>query len=91
MPTEPPNQCLPGCGSHATPTATSIPAPAESCVADCNGDGMVTVNELVASISVALGRAPLSACPASDRNADSSVMIGDLIDGVGGALGGCRP
>jgi hypothetical protein len=89
LPTEPPNQCLPGCAPHATPTATPA-APASHCAADCNRDGVVTVNELVSSINVALGRAPLEACPSSDRNGDNAVLIGDLIDGVGGALDGCQ-
>jgi hypothetical protein len=89
LPTEPPNQCLPGCAPHATPTATpAAPAPGY-CAADCDRDGAVTVNELIISINVALGRAPLEACSAVDRNGDRAVLIGDLIDAVGGALDGC--
>lgn len=86
LPTETPNQCLPGCAPAATPTS----APAPHCAADCNGDGVVTVPELISSINVALGRAPLSACPASDGDGDSAVLIEDLINGIGGAVGGCR-
>jgi hypothetical protein len=51
----------------------------------------VTVAELIRSLNVALGRAPLSACPASDGNGDSAVSIGDLVNGVSGAVTGCEP
>jgi hypothetical protein len=42
------------------------PSRADQCVGDCNGDGRVTVSELITGINVELGGAPVSACPALD-------------------------
>jgi len=30
-------------------------APAQTCVGDCNGDGMVAINELITGVNIALG------------------------------------
>src|SRR5262245_40196818 len=68
-------------------TLTAVPP---NCAADCNGDGVVTVPELISSINVALGNVPLSACAAADGDGDSAVLVEDLINGIGGAVGGCR-
>ena len=36
-----------------------------TCPGDCNGDGVVTVPEVVTVVNIALGSLPLSACPAA--------------------------
>src|SRR5262249_58715806 len=54
-----------------SPTATQVPSPtptAIACVGDCNGDGVVTINELILAVNIALGDAPISACPAIDAH-----------------------
>jgi len=71
----------------ATPRATSAPAP---CVGDCNGDGEITIDELVRGVGIALGSSPLSACADFDLNGDSAVTVDELVRGVNGALAGCR-
>jgi len=72
-----------------SPTPTSSPAPvAARCAGDCNGDGAITIDELVAAVTAALGTAD-AACPSVDRNADGDVQINDLIALVAGALEGC--
>ena len=72
--------------SALPPTAT---AGDTACVGDCNGDGVVTVNELITGVNIALGSLPLSACPAFDREGDGMVAIGELIAGVSNLLYGC--
>ena len=67
----------------------SAPAQAQQCVGDCNGDGMVAINELITGVNIALGSAPVSSCPAIDANGDGEVTINELIAAVNNALGGC--
>lgn len=55
---------------------------------DCSRDGMVTIAELVTGVNVALGRLPLAACSALDRNFDGAAMIDELIEAVTAALNG---
>jgi hypothetical protein len=67
----------------------SGPAQAQQCVGDCNGDGMVAINELIIGVNIALGSQPASACPSFDVNGDGMVTINELIQGVNNALNGC--
>ncbi len=53
---------------------------------DCNGDGTVTVNELVTAVRVSLGEGALATCPASDRNGDGAISIDELVAAVREAL-----
>ncbi|MDX2168581.1 MAG: hypothetical protein SF182_16025 [Deltaproteobacteria bacterium] len=57
------------------------------CVGDCNGDGQVTINELITGVNIALGSSPVSACPSFDENGDGEVSINELIKAVNIALG----
>lgn len=59
------------------------------CVGDCNGDGNVTVDELVLGVNIALGTANIDACPAFDADGNGSVTVDELIQGVNNALNGC--
>lgn len=63
-------------------------APA-ACASDCNGDGVVLVNELVTAVSIALGVVALSTCPGADVDGDGQLSIAELIDAVSDALFGC--
>ena len=60
-----------------------------ACPGDCDGDGMVTVSELVRGVGIILGSAAVDACTALDTNRDGSVIIGELIAAVGALLQGC--
>jgi len=65
-------------------------APAsDACVGDCNGDGVVTVNELVVGVNIANGNAAIAACPAFDVIQDGTVTINELILAVNNLLFGC--
>ena len=82
---------VPSASPTATPTATGVPTtpPAGSCVGDCDGDGAVGVHELVLGVSIALGVADLTACPAFDPEGEGQVTVALLIAAVGHALDGC--
>jgi hypothetical protein len=57
-------------------------------VGDCNDDGLVVINELVLSVTVALDTAPLSACPPADADGDGTVLVSDVITAVNEASKG---
>jgi len=55
------------------------PATAQSCPGDCNGDGEVSINELIIGVNIALGAQAISACAAMDSNGDGAVTVNELI------------
>ncbi len=71
----------------------SIPSDAaraqEVCVGDCDGGGMVAINELVLGVNIALGSREISACEAFDCEGTGMVPINCLVRGVNNALSGC--
>jgi hypothetical protein len=60
-----------------------------ACTSDCEGSGMVTIDELVRCVNIALGVSPVTECLASDTNGDGAVAINELVLGVNAALNGC--
>lgn len=73
----------------AGPEGTPTMGPPPTCIGDCNGDGMVAINELILGVNIALGTTPLSSCPPFDANGDGMVGINELIAAVNSALNGC--
>lgn len=73
-----------------TPDAapTSTPEPSD-CPGDCSGDGDVTVDEIIAGVSIALGNLPVGNCTGMDTNADGEVTVDEILQAVNAALGGC--
>ena len=63
----------------------------QPCVGDCDGDGQVTVDEVILGVNIALGNTLLTQCPALDGNLDSLLTIEELVRGVNDALFGCPP
>jgi Zn-dependent metalloprotease len=59
------------------------------CTGDCSANGVVTVNELVTGVNLALGRVPLASCQTFDRDGDGKVAIDELIVAVADAIHGC--
>ncbi|MDX2166516.1 MAG: hypothetical protein SF182_05610 [Deltaproteobacteria bacterium] len=59
----------------------SVPCP------ECNGDGMVAINELVTGIAIALGERSLDDCPAMDADGDGALRIAEIITALNVALG----
>ena len=59
------------------------------CVGDCSGDGVVTIDELVIAVSVALGRPRPSACQSLDTDGNETLTVDELIAAVNASLNGC--
>lgn len=55
---------------------------------DCDGDGTVTVSELIIGVNLSLESEPRS-CAAFDRNGDTRVTVDELVLAVNHALHGC--
>jgi hypothetical protein len=75
--------------STATPTPSATETPPPACVGDCNGDGTVSVDELVRGVNIALGAQPLDLCPVFDGDQSLEVTVNELITAVNNALKGC--
>ena len=74
-------------GAHAT--GTTVTPTAAPCVGDCNGDGSVTVDEIITMVNIALGNAPVTACEAGDANHDGQITVDEILAAVNNALNGC--
>jgi hypothetical protein len=61
-----------------------------ACAGDCDGDGVVGVDELVRAVAIALGEALLEACAAADADGDGAVGIEDLVAALAAGLEGCQ-
>lgn len=59
------------------------------CVGDCNGDGEVTVDEVVRGVNIALGGLAVSECVPADRDGDGAVTIDEIVAAVQAALSSC--
>ena len=62
-------------------------APTPPCVADCNNDGSVLINEVVASVNVFLGE-DVSLCLNADQDGDHAVLINEVVGAVNSFLSG---
>ena len=89
-------------GGAPTATATETPTgptptvtPIGACVGDCNGNGEVTVDDLIKMVNIALALAPLCpteggpGCLAGDANCDCQITVDDIIRAVNNSLGTC--
>lgn len=69
-------------------TATIFASPS-ACVGDCDGNGSVTVDELVAGVNSALGAGAAVDCESLDANRDGLVTVDEIVTAVDKALAGC--
>jgi photosystem II stability/assembly factor-like uncharacterized protein len=78
-----------------TETPTSVPTLTPShvaCWGDCDGLGVVTVDELLTLVNIALGNIPTSDCKAGDVSGDGQITVDEILTAVNNALSGCpRP
>ena len=75
---------------EATPTASAATATVSpTCAGDCDGDGAVSVSELITAVNIALDSRAPTACPAIDTNANGQVTVDELVRAVANALNGC--
>ncbi len=72
-----------------TPAGTITPTPTIACAGDCNGDHVVTVDELLVGIGIALGNGTVAQCPSLDINRDGQITVDELVAAVNNALNGC--
>ena len=61
------------------------------CAGDCSRNFVVSIDELILSVSIALGERPASECAAVDRDSSGTVEINELVTAVNRALTGCGP
>lgn len=72
----------------ATSTPTDTPG-SITCVGDCDGNGSVSVGELITGVNIALGSQGIERCRAFDSSGNQRVEISELVAAVNRALGGC--
>ncbi|MFI5364609.1 MAG: hypothetical protein ACHQ4J_03200 [Candidatus Binatia bacterium] len=78
-------------GTVSPVTASPTPTPPTlACVGDCNSNGQVTVDELLAMVNIALTNVDVSACEAGDANHDGTITIDEILTAVSNALIGCK-
>ncbi len=61
------------------------------CPGDCNDNGAVTIDELIASVQRAVGGVAREVCRASDADGNGQVTVDELVAAVDAALRGCPP
>lgn len=59
------------------------------CVGDCNGNGEVTVGEILTMVDIALGSAQPADCTRGDLNLDENITVDEILAAVNNALNGC--
>jgi hypothetical protein len=64
----------------------AVPSP---CTGDCDGDGQVTVDEILVLVNTALGNFGVDACLAGDADHDGQVTVDEILAAVSNALEGC--
>lgn len=62
--------------------------PPPRCASDCDHSSSVSIDELVRSVAIQLGRTSLLRCPAADEDGDGSVTVNEIMSAVGTALRG---
>jgi hypothetical protein len=85
---------IPLAAGAQSPTPTVTPTPTTTlggeCVGDCDDNGRVSVDEVLAMVSIAQGRMGLDACPAGHASGSSTVRVSELVAAVDHALHGCK-
>jgi hypothetical protein len=67
----------------------AMPAAAQPCPGDCNGDGEVRVEEMIVGVRIALGEVEVADCSALDANGNGTLSIDELVRAVANLLTGC--
>jgi YVTN family beta-propeller protein len=85
------NQVIDTLQSGGSPFDLALaPCPAgRSCAGDCDGNGMVSISELIIGVNISLERRPLSDCTAVDNGGGGTVSVAELIRAVRNSLDGC--
>lgn len=67
-------------------TATATPAP---CVGDCNNNRIVTVDELLTMVNIALGKGAIGDCAVGAGHNDGAITVDEIVAAVMNSLNGC--
>jgi hypothetical protein len=62
--------------------------PSEACTGDCDGNGVVAIDELILGVNIALDRQQVNTCPAFE-NSQGTMDVMQLVKGVNNTLYGC--
>jgi hypothetical protein len=68
---------------------SAVRAAGWTCPGDCNGDEVVTIEELVRAVRAALDDLPAQNCPALDRDRTATITVDEVIGAVAQAIRGC--
>jgi len=69
-----------------TSTPTSVAPP---CTGDCSTNGVVTVDEVLTMVNIALGNTQITDCELGDANQDGGITVDEILTAVNNALNGC--
>ena len=105
LPSTPTPTETPGATETVTPSATVTPSPTETvfptasvtstttpirpCAGDCGGSGVVSIDDIVLCVNIALGASPRADCTQCDADGDGIVTVPELLQVVNNALSGC--
>jgi hypothetical protein len=56
---------------------------------DCDGDGEVSVADVIVQVAIALGVRPLDDCRSADEDASGTLTVDELVRAVAASLAGC--
>ena len=70
-------------------TITTFGAAVPPCAGDCDGNGQVSVDEIITLTNIALGEASISLCELGDINGDGQITVDEIQAAVSNALNGC--
>lgn len=71
------------------PLATAQAASPTACGGDCNGDGTVTIDDVIVLVNIAGGSETTAVCLAGDLDANAAITIDEIVVAVGHVLQGC--
>ncbi len=60
-----------------------------ACTGDCNRDRIVTVDEIIQGVNIALGSAQVAQCEPFDADGGGAVTVDEIVAAVSSALNGC--
>lgn len=60
-----------------------------TCQGDCGGNAMVTVEEVITLVNIALGNGAADSCVAGDANGDDQITVEEIVGALVSALSGC--
>jgi len=60
------------------------------CYGDCNGNGVVTVDEILIGVNIALGNTRIDDCLPGNVNSDGQITVDEILAAVNNALNGCE-